>query len=80
MMTYGGNMNGFDEASFLMQSSGMEGGALVYLCVCVGRIASWHRVISADSPLLAEKLPVHVVCLHTQRACIASQCPFESTQ
>lgn len=26
-MTYGGNMNSFDEASFLMQSSGLEGGA-----------------------------------------------------
>ncbi len=31
MMTYGGNMNSFDEASFLMQSSGLEGGARVYL-------------------------------------------------
>lgn len=27
MMTYGGNMNSFDEASFLMQSSGLGGGA-----------------------------------------------------
>lgn len=29
MMTYGGNMNSFDEAFFLMQSSGLEGGASV---------------------------------------------------
>lgn len=35
MMTYGGNMNSFDEASFLMQSSGLEGGACVCICVSV---------------------------------------------
>lgn len=40
-------MNSFDEASFLMQSSGLEGGTCVYLCVCVDLVASWHAVISA---------------------------------
>lgn len=33
MMTYGGNMNSFDEASFLMQSSGF-GGRCVSVCLC----------------------------------------------
>lgn len=35
MITYRGNMNGFDEASFLMQSSGLEGGACACVCVSV---------------------------------------------
>ena len=60
MMTYGGNMNSFYEASFLMQSSGLEGGAHVYLCVCVGPVASWHRVISAALLILPKTVCVHV--------------------
>lgn len=53
MMTYGGNMNSFDEASFLMQSSGLEGGTRVCLCVCVDPAASWQCYFSS-SPRLAE--------------------------
>lgn len=34
-MTYGGNMNCFDEASFLMQSNGLQGGA------CVSPVFVW---------------------------------------
>lgn len=64
-------MNSFDEASFLMQSSGLEGG--VYLCVCVDPVASWHGLISAA--LFVS--PKYCACVAT---CIASACPFELTR
>ena len=68
MMTYGGNMNSFDEASFLMQSSGLEGGARVYLCVCVDPVASWHGVISAALLILPKKVCVCAcVCVATHK-------------
>ena len=63
MMTYGGNMNSFDEASFLMQSSGLEGGARVYLCVCVAPVASWHAVISAALLILPKNCVCVCVCV-----------------
>lgn len=66
MMTYGGNMNGFDEASFLMQSSGLEGGACARVCVrvCLDPIASWHSVISAALLILLKMMFVCVyVCV-----------------
>ena len=53
MMTYGGNMNSFDEALlFLMQSSGLEGGVYL-LCLC----GSHHQLAPgsfSSSPHLAE--------------------------
>lgn len=63
MMTYGGNMNSFDEASFLMQSSGLEGGAHVYLCACVDPVASWHGVISVALLILPKKRARVCVCV-----------------
>lgn len=47
IMTYGGNMKSFDEASFLIESDGLEGGVPAYLCVCVDPVANWNSVISA---------------------------------
>lgn len=71
MMTYGGNMNSFDEASFLMQSSGLEGGARVYLCVCVDPVASWHSVISASLLILPKTACVCAcVWLHISLHCV----------
>lgn len=60
MMTYGGNMNSFDEASFLMQSNGLQGGVRVYLCVCVDPVASWHGAISAALLILVKTVCVHL--------------------
>lgn len=54
-------MNSFDEASFLMQSSGLEGGARVFLCACVDPVASWHGVISAALLILLK----NCVCVAT---------------
>lgn len=56
MMTYGGIMNSFDEASFLMQSSGLEGGAHVCLCGSCCQLAQGYF---SSSPDLAE----NCVCL-----------------
>lgn len=67
-------MNSFDEASFLMQSSGLEGGTCVCLCVCVDPVASWHGVISAALLILPKSCLCVCVAAH-----IASLCPFELT-
>lgn len=68
MMTYGGNMNSFDEASFLMQSSGLEGGTCVCLC---GSCCQLARCYFSSSPPLAENTVCVCVATH-----IASLCPF----
>lgn len=55
MMTYGGNMNGFDEASpsffnaVKWAGGRLEGGVCV--CLCVDPVASWHPVVS-EAPLI----------------------------
>lgn len=55
MMTYGGNMNGFDEASFLMQSSGLEGGVCTRVCACLcGSHCQLAQRYFSSSPHLAE--------------------------
>lgn len=63
-MTYGGNMNCFDEASFLMQSNGLQGGACVSPRVCVDLIARWHSVISA-ALLISVKTVCVLLSVHT---------------
>lgn len=50
MMTYGGNMNSFDEASFLMQSSGLEGGASVSARLPLPAVALLFQRPLASSP------------------------------
>lgn len=80
MTTYGGTMNSFDEASLLMQSSGLEGGAHLYLCVCVGLVASWHGVISA-ALLILPKTVCAYVCVTTHKLALHPElCPIELTQ
>lgn len=50
MMTYGGNMNSYDEASFLMQSSGLEGGASVSVRLPLPAVALLFQRPLASSP------------------------------
>lgn len=62
-MTCGGNMNSFDEASFLMQSSGLEGGASESVRLPLPAVALLFQRPLASSPnqhahVLEAALPV----------------------
>lgn len=52
MMSYGGNMNSFDEASFLMQSNELGGPLCVSPCSC-GPCCQLARCYFSSSPRLA---------------------------